>query len=337
MSIIERALDKLDRNQPASPTPAPGKAGAGSLAVSERGSASVGNALDRAAESERLAQLDGVAAEGASSQAEPQHSAGDGSAPGKGGDELYIDFVKLGAAGFITPDTVNSLLGEQHRLIKRLVLKKATADSPQHVRNGNLIMVTSALPGEGKTFLSLNLAMSIAMEINRTVLLVDGDSVRSNVSSILGVGERAGLTDLLTTPQLSVADVLIKTDLPKLSVLPSGPHHANATELFASTKMRRLVEEIATRYHDRIVIFDSPPLLATSGSSVLAGLMGQIVFVVEAERTLHGHVQNALKMIEHCEHVGLVFNKSRERLDTKYGYGYGYGHKYGYGQSYYGG
>jgi len=193
--------------------------------------------------------------------------------------------------------------------------------SGARVRNGNLIMVTSALPGEGKTFTSLNLALSIATEIDSTVLLVDGDVAHPSMPGVLGTPHGPGLLDLLTRNDLDFADALIKTNIDKLSVIPAGTRHRRSTELLASEQMASLLREMASRYADRIIIFDSPPLLATTEARVLASNMGQIVMVVAADATSQNAVNQALATIEACEVVLMVLNKaSRTDVGTYYGY-----------------
>jgi receptor protein-tyrosine kinase len=192
-------------------------------------------------------------------------------------------------------------------------------------------MVTSSVPGEGKSFTAINLAISMATELENTVLLVDADVTKSSVLRYLGLEAEKGLLDVLRDPDVDLSDVLIKTDIAKLTVLSSGKGFAHSTELLASSAMKNFVQDISSRYHDRIIIFDCPPLLATSEASVLATYMGQIVFVVEAERTPQEAVKDALAHLSDCEHVGLVLNKAPTRTGgvDYYGYGYGYG---GYGE-----
>jgi len=192
-----------------------------------------------------------------------------------------------------------------------------------------MIMVTSALPGEGKTFTSINLAMSIAMEMDKTVLLIDADVAKPVVTARLGVEAEAGLIDVLLDDGLTLPDVLLRTDIPKLTLLPSGRRHVHSTELLASERMRQLTLELSNRYSDRIVIFDSPPLLLTSEARVLAGLMGQIVLVTEESRTPQHAVKEAAGMLDDNEIVGIVMNKGTHRKDSD-GYG-GYGY-YPYGR-----
>jgi receptor protein-tyrosine kinase len=189
------------------------------------------------------------------------------------------------------------------------------------VKSGNLVMVTSALPGEGKTFTSVNLALSIAMEVDSRVLLVDGDVAHPAIPALLGVPHGPGLLDLLTRDDLDFADALIRTNVEKLSVLPAGTRHRRATELLASEQMASLLRELASRYSDRIVIFDSPPLLATTEARVLATHMGQIVMVVAADSTSHHAVMQALATIDTCEVVLMTLNKAgRTEVGTYYGY-----------------
>ncbi len=263
---------------------------------------------------------------------------GDGLYRGDGhGKPIKLDLTGLKAAGLVDPrsDKTNRT-AEEFRRIKRPLLMHAEGRGASQVGNANLIMVTSSMPGEGKTFTSINLAMSIAMEMDKTVLLVDSDVAKPDVTSRLGIEAKAGLIDVLLDEGTVLQDVLLKTDIPKLSLLPSGRRHVHATELLASERMRQLTLELATRYPDRIVIFDSPPLLLTSEARVLAGLMGQIVVVVEEGKTSQDVVKDAVAMLAANEIVGVVLNKGVRRVRGKhyggYGYDYGYGYGYGYGR-----
>jgi protein-tyrosine kinase len=186
-------------------------------------------------------------------------------------------------------------------------------------------MVTSSMPGEGKSFCSINLAMSMAMEMNRTVLLVDADVARPSLPATLGIPESPGLLDVLDGKSVKLSQVLTRTNVEKLTYLSSGRRDPRATEMLASEAMSALLAELRTRYPDRIFIFDSPPLLVTTEARVLANHMGQIVFVVDAERTLRNDVKRALATIEACPVKLLVLNKARTSGQGAYGYGYGYG------------
>lgn len=234
---------------------------------------------------------------------------------------IEVDLENLHRKGVVTLHHTKSEIAEQFRLIKRPLL--ANAFNPDSgVKNGNLIMVTSSLSGEGKSFCSLNLAMSIAMEMDHRVLLVDADVARPSIPATLGFSpEEPGLLDMLRDSQLSISDVMMKTNIKKLTLIPAGRRHTHATELLASQSMHSILVELAQRYHDRVVIFDSPPLLLTSEARVLASQMGQIVLVVEAERTTQQTVKEALQQIEACDVVNLIYNKAKAHGSTGY-YGY---------------
>lgn len=243
---------------------------------------------------------------------------------------VNIDLAHVSAAGIVTPDAPRSQVADEFRVIKRPLIGNAKGKGAAPVKNGNLIMVTSAMPGEGKSFTSINLAMSIAMELDNTVLLVDADVARPSVLNLLGLPPTKGLLDVLLDESLDLSSVMLRTSVEKLSILPSGTPHQRATELLASEAMNRLIDEIASRYPDRIIIFDSPPLLVTTEARVLASHMGQVVIVVEAERTPHSTIKQALATIESCPIKLMVLNKTRNvSAGGYYGY-YSYG-GYGYG------
>jgi receptor protein-tyrosine kinase len=331
MSIIERAAGKLGASDPAATViqTAPRVSGTvdeGRLieAAIERAEAS----FNRAPQTQPMPQHQQQPSYRQSHQLDDD----DGPATIIGSQRGVVNLARLKLAGALTPDAGRSRIAEEYRLIKRPLLINAFGQGGNPpVRNGNLIMVTSSVPGEGKSFTAINLAISMATELESTVLLVDADVTKSSVVRYLGLEAELGLLDVLRDPKVELADVLIKTDIAKLTVLPSGKGFAHATELLASSSMKAFVEDISTRYHDRIIIFDCPPLLATSEASVLASYMGQIVFVVEAERTPQEAVKDALAHLVDCPHVGLVLNKAPARTagGDYYGYGYGYG---GYGE-----
>jgi exopolysaccharide/PEP-CTERM locus tyrosine autokinase len=147
--------------------------------------------------------------------------------------------------------------------------------------------------------------------MDHTVLLVDADVARPSVPHFLGLKNEAGLMDILLDDKLDLADVMLKTNIDSLSFLPAGRSHRHATELLASQSMSRLLDEIARRYPDRIVIFDSPPVLLTTESRVLASQMGQIVMVVEAQKTTQHAVKSVLRQLGSSANVNLLYNKSR--------------------------
>lgn len=241
---------------------------------------------------------------------------------------IELDMARLAERGIVTPGAARSNLADELRVVKRPLLRNAAGKGATAVRNANLIMITSAVPGEGKSFTAANLAMSIATELDHTVLLVDADVARPSLPDIFGLPQGKGLLDVLVEPDLDLSQVMLRTNIEKLSILPSGLHHAHATELLASEAMANMLEELASRYSDRIIIFDSPPLLVTTEARTLASHMGQVVLVVRAERTTHSEVRHALTMIEQAPVKMLMLNQAADPSAKGYGYGYGYGYDY---------
>jgi exopolysaccharide/PEP-CTERM locus tyrosine autokinase len=246
-------------------------------------------------------------------------------APRPGTRKVDLDLVRMRDMGMVTAAGGRTLLLEDFRIIKRPLLQRAFAERAAGDKPGNLIMMTSSLPGEGKTYCAINLAMSIAMELDHTVLLVDADVARPSVLRTLGLPAQRGLMDILLDDKLDMADVMLRTNVDTLSILPAGTSTPRATELLASSAMSALVHEIAHRYPDRIVIFDSPPLLLTSEARVLAAHMGQIVMVVEAQTTTQHAVKEALRQLDGFNNVNLIYNKTREFPGIEETYDYHYG------------
>lgn len=239
---------------------------------------------------------------------------------------VQVDLKHLRQQRIITPDEERSLMTESFRRVKRHILAGIT--HPNAPAGRNLVMVTSALPGEGKTFCAVNLAVSIAMETHRTVLLVDADPAEPGVAAALGLDldTPRGFVDVLRDPLIPLSEVLCRTNIGKLTVLPAGTPDLRATELFAGEGAGALLRELAARYDDRVVIFDTAPLLAASEASALAAHMGQIVVVVEAYRTTEKTLKEALERIESCNVAGLVLNRGAKPSATQGGDGYGYGY-----------
>lgn len=252
----------------------------------------------------------------------------DGESPASS-KSVVLNLEAIAASGLLVPNVARNQLADEFRVIKRPLIANAMGRGGSAIPNGNLIMVTSALPGEGKSFTAINLAISIAMELDNTVMLVDADVARPSVLNMLGLPPSNGLLDVLSNNSLDISGALLRTNIEKLSILPSGSPHSRATELLASDTMNRLLEDMSRRYSDRIIIFDSPPLLLTTEARVLATHMGQVVVVVNAENTAQAAVKQAITTIEACPLKMMVLNQVRS--DKTDGYGYGYG--YGYGQN----
>lgn len=260
-------------------------------------------------------------AKGRSPAGEPSRS---GSVAGPGTPQgtsriIELNLEAMHRAGMLVPGDSRSLVAEEYRSIKRPLLRNAFGLSA--IPNGNLIMVTSALPREGKSFTAINLAMSIVMELDSTALLIEADVVRPSFAQYMGFAdEQNGLVDYLSDPDVSLESLLLRTNVPKLSILPSGPNHPRSTELLASQNMRDLCRELGSRYPDRIIIFDAPPILVSSEAHVLSTLVGQVVFVVEAGRTPQSSVDDAVSRLDPAQAVGIVLNKSADADITEYGY-----------------
>lgn len=241
--------------------------------------------------------------------------------------QANIDLVRLQLAGMITPRGERSHISEEFRIIKRPLLLQAFSDEGRH-QNAHLIMVSSARPGEGKTFTAVNLAMSIASEPDLNVLLVDADVHNPSVLPLLGLTAEHGLVDLLADENMDLSDVLIRIgNIPNLTVLPSGHPNPRTTEMLASHRMVGIVGDIARRYTDRVVIIDTPPVLASSEPSVIALHVGQALMVVEAEKTSQRAVESALSLLSKCPNINLLLNKSKISVGSEQ---FGSYSKYGY-------
>ena len=323
MSLIERVADKLGAMGQLQRKPAAAAAVADDLrpaGLIERAAGRRGPFQDSPGESDLgLADADAIveAAARAEAAALPRTTA----------RSLHIDLERLHRQSIITPGGGRTPMAESFRRVKRHIL--ANMASAEAGAPANLVMVTSPFANEGKTFCAINLAISMAMEMDRTVLLVDADVAKPSVPGVLGVKSDKGLMDVLYQRGNELSEVLCKTNIDKLTILPAGKGRHHATELLASEAMHALLQEMAERYSDRILIFDSPPLLAASEASVLAGNMGQIVMVVEAGKTTETALKDALSRIESCRNVGLLLNKIEGSPAGYSGYGYGYGYGYG--------
>jgi len=239
-------------------------------------------------------------------------------------DIVRFDWEYLNNHGFIRLDDSHSRIAEEYRSIKRPLVTNALGARKRDINNANLILVTSSIPGEGKTFTSINLAFSIAAELDKKVLLIDADVAKPSISKVLGIESKVGLIDFLETDSLSLSDIILQTEVPGLRIITAGKSHKFSTELLASDKMIALSKELSDRYSDRIVIFDTPPLLATTQAEVLASQMGQVILVIGAEMTSQNFVMESVKKLQGCSDVVLgLLNKAQRNLNAGY---YGYGH-----------
>ena len=241
-------------------------------------------------------------------------------------DILALDKVSLAERGYLIDNGTRKSIKDEFRQIKRKLLNNAFGNASKTLHHSNLIMVSSAKPNEGKTFVAINLALSIALEQDKTVLLIDADVLRPSVVRELGVEEKPGLIEYLLGKSEKVSDIIYNTDIDKLKLIPAGKPHHLSNELLASEKMATLANELANRYPDRIVIFDCPPLIGVTETLVLASLMGQAVIVVEESKSSIADIQAATRHLNEDLALGLVLNKAIRSHKDLYGYyGYGYG------------
>ena len=235
-------------------------------------------------------------------------------APRLRGDAAAVDRAALEERGFVLPDAPVGTLAEELRIVKRGLLGAVRAKSPG---KGQVVMVCSARPDDGKTFTAVNLALSLAGERDLDTLLVDGDIAKPEVLSTLGLEGGAGLVDALADPFIDVEALVIRTDVGGLSVLPAGRQAHDATELLASGRMAELLGELTAANPQRLVLFDSPPALAASAASALAGHVGQVLMVVRADETSEADLREAVGLVGACSDVKLVLNGAAQTTGKK--------------------
>jgi len=239
---------------------------------------------------------------------------------------LTLDLESLDERGFVSVSNARKLINEEYREIKRKLLKNAFGALSKTLNNSNIIMVSSARPSEGKTFTAINLALSIASEQDKTVLLVDADVLKPNVTRTLRVDHQDGLMEYLLDEDKDIADVLYRTNVDKLRIIPAGQTHHLSTELLASERMAYTIDEFSNRYPDRIVIIDTPPLVGINESAVLASFAGQAVIVTEEGRTKLNDINSIVDRLNPDMAVGFVVNKAvNESAENGNYYGYYYG------------
>ncbi|HLI18386.1 MAG TPA: AAA family ATPase [Rhodanobacteraceae bacterium] len=284
MSIVEKAAEKLKSLQPEPPAP---RLEEPEVAVLPRVE---GPTVERL--QERIRTVD-----------EPA---------GKAGQPWHVDQHALQRAGLLpVEDEAGGRLADEVRRAKRPLLDNLGRADMNGPARAERIMVTSSVPGEGKTFTAVNLALSLAREPDFEVLLIDADIPKSDITRVLGLEGKPGLMELLADERLRPANVVVQTDVPNLLVLPAGERHPLAAELFGGQRMEYALEALGVRDRRRLLVFDSSPLLATPESQVLASRMGQIVMVVAAGCTRHHEVNSALNSLTASQYIGLLLNMSR--------------------------
>lgn len=239
------------------------------------------------------------------------------------GSAIVMDRVALLAEGLIPPSQEERQIAEQFRQIKRPLVTRALAavEGAEAVSSPRVIAVTSALPGEGKTFTSLNLAISLAMERDLNVLLVDGDVAKAHLSALMGLGREPGLLDAIQRVDVDIESFVHPTDTPHLAVLGAGQRSDRSTEMLASRRMSELITALVANDPSRVVILDCPPLLLTNESRVVMGIAGQVLVVVKSAKTAQRDVVEALTHVPPGRAIGLVLNQSLSKDSAGY-YGY---------------
>jgi protein-tyrosine kinase len=248
--------------------------------------------------------------------------------PAHGGN-VVLDFVQLRQDGRLAPEALTHQTEEEFRRIKWPLLNAIAHREGARPAANNIVLVTSAIPGEGKTFNALNLALSIARDRDLDVLLVDGDVAQPSLTASLGLTGRPGITNLLRDTALVLDDIVCSTNIPQLEVVPAGVRHDNAPELLASMRMDVVVGQLCARTSPGVVIVDSPPVLATNEAQVMTRYAGQILMVVRADFTEQRVLTEALSLIDRSRPVSTVLNRVEPSLVSRY-----YSHYYyGYGRS----
>ncbi|MGR5207271.1 XrtA-associated tyrosine autokinase [Vibrio alfacsensis] len=242
-------------------------------------------------------------------------------------DIIVIDVEDLKKKGMVCVRSNGNKQGvnDEFRAIKHKLVSNAFGSGANSHENGNLIMVSSSTANEGKTFCAVNLAMMLSLEKNKSVLLVDADVLNPSVNRILNIDNRPGLIDYLNGDVSDVESIIYNTSVENLRIMPSGEAHHLSYELLASDKMLALASELASRYSDRIVLFDGPPLLGVIETISLSKLVGQVVVVVEHNKTKISTIKEAVSQLDSRLAIGFILNKSVNYKLSQYGYGYGYG------------
>ncbi len=244
-------------------------------------------------------------------------------------NKVVLSQATMAANGISLPSSGFSRQTEEFRSIKRQVLATISRNASSAANGVNrLMMVTSAVPAEGKTYVSINLALAIAFERDFNVILVDADAHRQSLASRLGISADKGWLDALTDTSISLSDVVIGTNITNLSILPAGKVRPEIPELMSSRKMAALVNELVNESPNRLIIFDSLPCLVSTEPAILASMVGQVIFVVAASETSKDEIESSLRLLEGCPSINLVLNKGDPLLIDQFGeYGYGYGYQ----------
>jgi len=241
--------------------------------------------------------------------------------------QVILSPTSMAAHGIAVPSSGLSRAVQEFRAVKRHVLSNVARSGTGKQAPGRVVLVTSARPGDGKTFTAVNLALALAYEKDTRVLLMDADAYRQTVMSCLGITAQHGWLDAVGSSHTRASEVVLRTNVPGLSVLPSGKESGEIPEIMSSRPMKELLEELANEDPTRVIIIDSLPCLTSTEPSILAALAGQTLFVVAAHQTSKEDVESSLRLLSASPSVSLVLNKADTMLSEQFkGYGYAYGY-----------
>lgn len=224
------------------------------------------------------------------------------------GPRVAIDRDLLRKEGLIVPeDPVTGLL-EEFRIIKRELIADARVAGDAAARR---VLVCSPLPGEGKTYCAMNLAIALAAERDMEVVLVDADVLSPSVTRRLGVESEEGLMDALVDHSLRPEDLVLRTDIEGLCVLPAGTSSSRDAEYLTSRRTGEVLDRLTRGAPDRILIFDTPPALAASPAAELAAHVGQALLVARADDTSRAALEDARQLLSACPDIKLLLNATQ--------------------------
>jgi protein-tyrosine kinase len=234
---------------------------------------------------------------------------------------LMIDAEAMRASGYLPEKVKERQFDDQYRRIKRPLIEKALSNDAAG-GDPRIIMIASAVPGDGKTFTSINLALSMALERDISVLLVDSDVAKHHITAIFGLKDQKGLLDSLTDESLDPESLIVPTSTRGFSIMPAGRKAEGTAELMSSNRMRQIVTNLCVRNPRRIMLLDSPPLLITNEGRAILKIAGQVVLVVRAGETPRHAAEAAVGMFDEKQAGGIILNQVKVGLTEGY-YGYG--------------
>ena len=240
---------------------------------------------------------------------------------------VNLDFIAMRDAGLLAPESESKMFEDEYRVIKRPILSNAFGKGSESIENGHIVLVTSALAGDGKTFTCINLALSLAKELDHSVLLLDADLPKPHVSTLFDAQDEPGLLDYLNGTVTHLEDIELGTTVSGLSIIPAGTARDHATELLSGQRMLEFLELVHRRDPKQIILVDSPPLLQTTEARALGAIAGQIVLIIRAGATPKQAVQDAIAAVDSDKPINTVLNQVKFSRGS--GYYYGYNRSYG--------